>query len=56
MDKKIKEDMATVPAFNNVGSGSNAALGVGKEGEPPGKPKKKKLRQLFPLFKRKLIK
>jgi len=54
MDKKIKEDTTSVPAFNNVGSGSNAALGVGKEGEPPGKPKK--LRQLFPLFKRKLIK
>jgi hypothetical protein len=56
MDKKIEEDTASVPAFNNVGSGSNAALGVGKEGEPPGKPKKKKLRQLFPMLKRKAIK
>jgi hypothetical protein len=55
MDKQIKET-ESVAATNNVGSGSIAALGIGKDGEPPGKPKKlrpKKLRQLFPMLKRK---
>jgi len=56
MDKKIEEDTASVPAFNNVGSGSNAALGVGKEGEPPGKPKKKKTSPAFSTIQKKVDK
>jgi hypothetical protein len=56
MDKKIEEDMASVGAFNAAGSGAVDGIGVGPKGEPGVYPKKKKLRQLFPMLKRKEIK
>lgn len=56
MNKKIEEDTTSVGAMNGAGSGAIDGIGVGPKGEPGVYPKKKKLRQLFPLFKRKLIK
>lgn len=56
MDKPIKEDMASVGAFNAAGSGSVDGIGVGPKGEPGVTPKKKKLRVLFPILKRQVAK
>jgi len=52
MDKPIKEDSASVGAFNAAGGGSVDGIGVGPKGEPGVTPKKKKLRVLFPILKR----
>lgn len=53
--KPVKEDAASVGAFNAAGSGSVAGIGIppGPQGEPGVYPKKKKLRVLFPMLKRK---
>jgi len=56
MDKPIKEDSASVGAFNAAGSGSVEGIGVGPRGEPGVTPKKKKLRVLFPILKRTMLK
>ncbi len=54
--KDVKEDdVSTVPA-NKAGGGSIEGIGVGPKGEPGVYPKKKKLRVLFPMLKRKVIK
>ncbi len=55
MDKPIKEDSASVGAFNAAGSGSVDGIGVGPKGEPGVKLKKKKLRVLFPILKRTML-
>jgi len=52
---KIKEDTASVGAFNSAGGGGVDGIGVGPKGEPGVYPKKKKLRALFPMMKRKPI-
>jgi hypothetical protein len=46
---KIKEDMTSPGAFNNVGSGGIDGIGVGPKGEP-GVPNKKKLRAIAPII------
>jgi hypothetical protein len=56
MDKPIKEDTTSTGAFNAAGSGAVDGIGVGPKGEPGVYPKKKKLRQLFPILKRKVVK
>lgn len=52
---KIKETESPVPA-NSAGGGGIDGIGVGPRGEPGVMPKKKKLRVLFPMLKRKVIK
>lgn len=53
---KIKETESPVPA-NSAGGGGIEGIGVGPRGEPGVQPKKKKkLRVLFPMLKRKVIK
>ncbi len=56
MDRPIKEDTASVGAFNAAGGGGVEGIGVGPKGEPGVYPKKKKLRVLFPILKRKAVK
>lgn len=56
MVKQVKEDMASTGALNAAGSGSVDGIGVGPKGEPGVYPKKKKLRVLFPILKRKVVK
>jgi hypothetical protein len=56
MDEKIKEDVASTGAFNAAGGGGVDGIGVGQKGEPGVNPKKKKLRVLFPILKRNLMK
>jgi hypothetical protein len=56
MDEKLKEDVASTGAFNAAGGGGVDGIGVGQKGEPGVYPKKKKLRVLFPILKRNLMK
>jgi hypothetical protein len=56
MVKQVKEDTASVGAFNSAGGGGVDGIGVGPKGEPGVYPKKKKLRVLFPILKRKVVK
>lgn len=51
MNIKKEETASTVPT-NNAGTGNVDGIGVGPRGEPGIKPKKKKLRVLFPMIKR----
>lgn len=51
MSIKKEETVSNVPT-NNAGSGNVDGIGVGPRGEPGIKPKKKKLRVLFPIIKR----
>ena len=48
----VKEDTASAGAFNSAGGGGVDGIGVGAKGEPGVYPKKKRLRQLFPMLKR----
>lgn len=50
--KRVTEDTASIGALNNAGAGSVDGIGVGPKGEPGVYPKKKRLRQLFPMMKR----
>lgn len=56
MPTKIKEDDAFAVPANKAGGGAIDGIGVGPRGEPGVYPKKKKLRVLFPMLKRKVIK
>jgi hypothetical protein len=47
-----KEETASAVPTNNAGGGNVDGIGVGPRGEPGIKPKKKKLRVLFPIIKR----
>lgn len=47
------EDTVSGGAFNSAGGGGVDGIGVGPKGEPGVYPKKKKLRELFPMIKRK---
>jgi len=49
--RSIQETETTGPT-NAAGSGSIAGIGVEPNAEPGVYPKKKKLRQLFPMLKR----
>ena len=51
MNIKKEETASTVPT-NNAGTGNVDGIGVGPRGETGIKPKKKKLRVLFPMIKR----
>ena len=53
---KIKEDTTSVIPANKAGGGAIEGIGVGPKGEPGVYPKKKKLRVLFPMLKRKVVK
>ncbi len=52
---RIVEDVGTTSAVpaNSAGSGAIDGIGVGVRGEPGVKKNKKRLRQLFPIIKRK---
>lgn len=49
---KIKEDTSAVPT-NSAGTGNIDGIGVGPRGEPGVRKSGKKLRELFPIIKRK---
>ena len=55
-NKPVKEDDAFAVPANKAGAGAIDGIGVGPKGEPGVYPKKKKLRVLFPMLKRKVIK
>ena len=54
--KDVKEDDSFAVPANKAGGGNIEGIGVGPKGEPGVYPKKKKLRVLFPMIKRKVIK
>lgn len=46
--EKLQEDAAAAPT-NAAGSGAVASIGVGAQGEPPGKPKKSTVLKRKPI-------
>jgi hypothetical protein len=50
---KLKEDTSSAVPANSAGAGNIDGIGVGPKGEPGVRKSGKKLRELFPIIKRK---